>query len=93
MIAKEIQHMNNQSLEELQTKINNLKEEQVKLEAEAAEIIKETGGDGIFSIRPAGRHVLTIGEDLIQDQCAAIIELVKNSYDADASVANIIFRE
>lgn len=91
MIAKEIQHMNNHTLEELQTKIYRLKKEQAQLESEAAEIIKEKGGDGIFSIRPAGRHVLTIGEDLIQDQCAAIIELVKNAYDADASVASIVF--
>ncbi|WP_136523438.1 ATP-binding protein [Geomonas ferrireducens] len=35
-------------------------------------------------IRPAGRHLLTIGEDLIQDHYAAVIELVKNAYDADA---------
>lgn len=33
---------------------------------------------------PAGRHILTIGRDLIQDQYAAIVELVKNAYDADS---------
>lgn len=38
----------------------------------------------IQRIRPAGRHLLTIGKDLIQDQYAAIIELVKNAYDADS---------
>jgi signal transduction histidine kinase len=37
-----------------------------------------------FKIRPAGRHLLTIGEDLIQDAYAAVIELVKNAYDADS---------
>jgi DNA topoisomerase VI subunit B len=37
-----------------------------------------------FSIRPAGRHILTIGRELIQDRCAAVIELVKNAYDADS---------
>lgn len=37
-----------------------------------------------YRIRPAGRHLLTIGEDLIKDKTAAIVELVKNSYDADS---------
>lgn len=36
------------------------------------------------TIRPAGRHLLTIGEDLIKDRTAAIVELVKNAYDADS---------
>lgn len=42
-------------------------------------------------IQPAGRHLLTIGKDLIQDQFAAIVELVKNAYDADASYVDILF--
>lgn len=42
-------------------------------------------------IRPSSRHLFTIGEDLIQDKYAAMVELVKNSYDADASKVNIIF--
>lgn len=45
--------------------------------------------ENIFNIRPAGRHILTIGRDLIQDPYAAVVELVKNSYDADASKVNI----
>lgn len=45
-----------------------------------------------YEIRPAGRHVLTIGEELIQDQYAAIVELVKNCYDADSPDAVIVFR-
>lgn len=44
-----------------------------------------------FKIRPAGRHILTIGRDLIQDPYAAVLELVKNSYDADASCCHISF--
>lgn len=44
-----------------------------------------------FTIRPAGRHVLTIGRELIQDSYAAIIELVKNAYDADSATVNIEF--
>ncbi len=35
-------------------------------------------------IRPAGRHILTIGRDIIHDKCAAIMELVKNAYDVDS---------
>ncbi|OFY35211.1 MAG: hypothetical protein A2W91_06965 [Bacteroidetes bacterium GWF2_38_335] len=47
--------------------------------------------DGTFKIRPAGRHLLTIGRDLIKDNYAAIVELVKNSYDADADRVDILF--
>ena len=43
-------------------------------------------------IRPSSRHLFTIGEDLIQDKFAAIMELVKNSYDADASKVSVTFR-
>ena len=45
-----------------------------------------------YIIRPAGRHILTIGRDLIQDQSAAIVELVKNAYDADSTDVYITFR-
>ncbi|MBJ8436803.1 sensor histidine kinase [Acinetobacter lactucae] len=40
-------------------------------------------------IRPAGRHILTIGRELIQDHAAAIIELVKNAFDADSPTVDI----
>jgi signal transduction histidine kinase len=45
--------------------------------------------DGIYKIRPAGRHILTIGRDLIKDKYAAIVELVKNSYDADSPTCKV----
>lgn len=45
-----------------------------------------------YLIRPAGRHVLTIGRELIQDQYAAIVELVKNAYDADSPSVTITFK-
>lgn len=45
-----------------------------------------------FHVRPAGRHLLTIGRDLIQDQYAAVVELVKNAYDADSPDVNVAFR-
>lgn len=46
---------------------------------------------GTYKIRPAGRHILTIGRDLIQDTYAAVVELVKNAYDADSPDVNIEF--
>jgi signal transduction histidine kinase len=46
---------------------------------------------GIYNIRPAGRHLNTIGRDLIGDKYAAIVELVKNAYDADASMVQVSF--
>ncbi len=42
-------------------------------------------------IRPAARHILAIGRDLIKDSLAALIELIKNAYDADAECVSISF--
>ncbi|MDA3806340.1 MAG: ATP-binding protein [Thiomicrorhabdus sp.] len=42
-------------------------------------------------IRPAARLLKTIGRDLIKDHYAAIVELVKNSYDADSDNVDIFF--
>ena len=47
---------------------------------------------GSYRIRPAGRHILTIGRDLIQDYYAAVVELVKNAYDADSPDVAIEFK-
>ena len=47
--------------------------------------------DTTYKIRPAGRHILTIGRDLIQDNYAAVVELVKNAYDADSLDVHIEF--
>lgn len=44
-----------------------------------------------YRIRPAGRIIFTIGEDLIQDGYAALVELVKNAYDADSPDVIITF--
>lgn len=54
-------------------------------------VIEENIDAQIQKIRPAGRHILTIGEDLIKDKFAAIVELVKNSYDADSPDVNVVF--
>jgi len=47
--------------------------------------------EGFYKIRPSARIITTIGSDLIGDSYAALIELVKNSYDADASNVDVIF--
>lgn len=44
-----------------------------------------------YPIRPAARMITTIGKDLIKDIPASIVELVKNSYDADAEEVEINF--
>ena len=43
------------------------------------------------SFRPSARLIGTIGEDIIKDMHAAVVELVKNSYDADANEVFIVF--
>ena len=43
-------------------------------------------------IKPAGRHILTIGRDLIHDNYAAVMELVKNAYDADSPDVQVEFK-
>lgn len=52
---------------------------------------KKNKESGTYTIRPAGRHLLTIGRDLIQDNNAALIELIKNSFDADSPSIAITF--
>jgi len=52
---------------------------------------KESINNRKFIIRPAARHVFTIGEGLIKDSYSAIVELVKNSFDADAEKVKIYF--
>lgn len=43
--------------------------------------------------RPKARHIFTIWKDLIKDDFSALIELVKNAYDADATKIDISFKE
>ena len=45
----------------------------------------------ISKIRPAARLISTIGKDLVGDAYSAVVELVKNAYDADASYVEITF--
>jgi signal transduction histidine kinase len=48
--------------------------------------------DLTYKIRPSARLIHTIGSDLIGDSYAALVELVKNSYDADATKVDIVFK-
>lgn len=47
--------------------------------------------EDLFPIRPAARIINTLGRELIKDELAAIIELVKNSYDADSKWVRLEF--
>ncbi|EAJ4754588.1 hypothetical protein DEG89_05635, partial [Campylobacter jejuni] len=42
-----------------------------------------------LKIRPEARLIKTIGEDLIKNPYAAVVELIKNSYDADSEKVTI----
>lgn len=55
------------------------------------QLIEDNKVTGSYKIRPAGRHLLTIGRDLIQDNNAALIELIKNAFDADSPDIKITF--
>lgn len=44
----------------------------------------DTGG-GFAPLRPRARIMRTLGDELISSEVVAVIELVKNAYDADAT--------
>lgn len=44
----------------------------------------EISNSGKKALRPRARIVHTFGDELISSEVVAVIELVKNSYDADA---------
>lgn len=81
---------NKRDISEIQERLSALKREKAELERQAYNLQGEYLTS--YGIRPAGRHVLTIGEELIQDQFAAIVELVKNAYDADSPDAIVCFK-
>ena len=55
-------------------------------------IMEITEKKGTVKLRPRARLIRTIGEELISNDTVAILELVKNSYDADAHNVEIIFK-
>ena len=46
---------------------------------------------GYAKLKPRARLISLIGEELISDEPVALVELVKNSYDADASNVKVAF--
>src|SRR5262245_128892 len=46
---------------------------------------------GTAKLRARARLISLIGEDLISDEAVAVVELVKNAYDADAGVVSVNF--
>ena len=48
-------------------------------------------GSGQMKMRPRARLISLLGEELISDEPVAVVELVKNAYDADASEVRIDF--
>ena len=51
----------------------------------------ETSGEVIF--RPYARLISVLGDQLISDKWIGVIELVKNSYDADAESVQVVFKD
>lgn len=46
---------------------------------------------GTATMRPRARLINLIGEELISDEAVAVVELVKNAYDADATEVRVAF--
>lgn len=53
--------------------------------------MKEEIKSGSFVFKPRARIIKTIGEELISNDNVAIVELVKNSYDANSEIVEITF--
>ena len=51
------------------------------------------GKTNIYHIRPYARLLTMLGDQLISNERVALVELVKNSYDADASWVKISFND
>jgi hypothetical protein len=48
---------------------------------------------GSAKLRPRARIIRTIGRDLISNEVVALVELIKNAYDADARKVRIVFED
>lgn len=51
------------------------------------------GKHGAMTLRPRAQILRRIGDELISSETVAVIELVKNAYDADATRVLVRFRE
>ena len=45
-----------------------------------------------FIFRPYARLLTMLGEQLLKNDCVALVELIKNSYDADANSVEVFFK-
>ena len=45
-----------------------------------------------FKFRPYARLLTMLGEQLLKNDCVALVELIKNSYDADANSVEVFFK-
>lgn len=52
---------------------------------------KKLPKSGSAIMRPRARLISLIGDELISDESVAVVELVKNSYDADATHVSVVF--
>ena len=60
--------------------------------AEAAANAGQKGSKEPLSIRPYARLLTMLGEQLLKNECIALVELIKNAYDADADLVVLSFR-
>ncbi len=54
---------------------------------------KESAKQGKLTLRPRARIINTIGKELIRNEVVALVELIKNAYDADAARVCLTFEE
>ncbi len=54
---------------------------------------KKSARRGSARLRPRARIVRTIGRDLISNEVVALVELIKNAYDADAAKVRVVFED
>jgi len=52
---------------------------------------KKAPKSGSLSMRPRARIISLLGDELISDESVAVVELVKNAYDADATIVSVVF--
>ena len=46
-----------------------------------------------YIFKPRAQLLLQLGEQLIKNESVALVELIKNSYDADASTVDVIMKD
>lgn len=57
----------------------------------SSQSLTEHASSGSATMRPRARIIALIGDELISDEPVAVVELVKNAYDADATQVRVAF--